>query len=80
MIQTLRRAIWDGKSVTGLDGSLKVGNRGAGCKLAVSTGQLSSTVIQNDTESVDSGPEEQSSARCELQEILAWLAMIEELI
>ena len=49
-------------------------------KLAVSTGQLSTIGIQKGAAPADSAPEEKSSTRCELQGILAWLAMIEKLI
>ena len=51
-------------AVTGSDGSLKDGNGGAGWKLAVSTGRLSSIEIQKGSALVDSAPEEQSSTRC----------------
>ena len=44
------------------------------------TGRLSSTEIQTGITSVNSAPEEQSSIRCDLQGILAWLSMVEKLL
>ena len=44
------------------------------------TCQLSSIEIQKGATPVDIAPEEKSSTRCELQGILEWLAMIDELL
>ena len=69
-------------TVAASDESLKDGNHNdvAGWKLAISTGRLSSIYIQSGVTRVDSAPEEQSSTRCKLQSIIAWMAKIEKLI
>ena len=66
-INKLLQALREGKSVAGSNGSLKDGNRGAGWKLAVSTGWLAGMEIQSGAALVDIAPEEHSSTRCELQ-------------
>ena len=48
--------------------------------MAVSTGRLSSIEIQKGAAPINIAPEEQSPTRCELQGVLAWLAIIEKLL